>query len=382
MKAPGPGGRLLIPLDQEPIRRSASGACLRAFESAERLKSQVRQYEEIDLPAYARWLRESFSGLMDRTREAAEKVADLERLINSVEAVVDYLGCDHATAYGIVMEEKRADAKEEGQGGFDPGEEFGGSDRTSRDSLGEEDLRRAFEELFGFGKSTEETLETDFGDQREEEEFQEFKRFFTGEASGRGRRQDASRPDGSRNDGMHQRIKERYRKLARLLHPDLSDACEGVIESSRRKELWLQVQEAYGAGDLVRLDQLLLLAALIGKGSVVPGAVSATISETLALAARLRETLRPLKRQIREMRRSPAWGFTNVKDPGERDTLRERSERELREDLESFEGRLDFLKRKVRSWDRNARLPGSVRRQARGASRVGRGRVRGKRAGA
>lgn len=366
----------LITLDQEPIRRSASEECLRAFESVERLKTRIRRHEELDLPAYARWLRREFAGLSARIRQAAETVADLEQLVDSVGRVADFVGCDLGTAYRIVMSERNADENElrrrkrrgsdDHPGGAAGSDEDGASFEEDRDdgafeadhsggerrSFDEEELRTAFEELFGAAGR---------GHGEKEEAFQEFRRFFAGERPERG-----STP--SEHD---QRIKERYRRLARILHPDMGSAAgEGDFGATRRKELWLQVQAAYEARDLARLDQLLLLATISEKGAFF----AATISEILALSARLRDALRPLRRQVRELRRSLAWEFADRKDLTD---VRKRCERELRDELETFEGRRRFLERKINQWSRSSRNHGG---DGAGESRM-RTRHRGSRRG-
>src|SRR5207247_9018481 len=64
------------------------------------------------------------------------------------------------------------------------------------------------------------------------------------------------------------RVKEIYRRLVRRLHPDLSADGDATVSS-----LWHEVQEAYAAGDVARMELLLSLSDL----SNAPGA-STTLS--------------------------------------------------------------------------------------------------------
>src|SRR5207247_7519930 len=65
------------------------------------------------------------------------------------------------------------------------------------------------------------------------------------------------------------RVKEIYRRLVRRLHPDLRADGDATVSS-----LWHEVQEAYAAGDVARMELLLALSGL----SNAPGACT-TLSQ-------------------------------------------------------------------------------------------------------
>ena len=74
---------------------------------------------------------------------------------------------------------------------------------------------------------------------------------------------------------------------------------------------WLQVQEAYRAGDRLRLERLMAMLFLRTNDLN-----ALTVSEILNSQQWLKEDLRELERETRRFRKSPAWGFTKKKDLG------------------------------------------------------------------
>jgi len=76
-------------------------------------------------------------------------------------------------------------------------------------------------------------------------------------------------PASAKEPGMiDPRVKEIYRRLVRRLHPDLRADGDATVSS-----VWHEVQEAYAAGDVARMELLLALIDL----SNAPGA-STTLS--------------------------------------------------------------------------------------------------------
>jgi hypothetical protein len=375
----GDSVQALVHIDQAPLRDAASRDCLRAYAALEKIQVGIRQYEEVDLPAYSRWVRGKFAGLLGRIRETAEKVADLEFLVESVERVAAFSGCSYQEAYEIVMEEKRA--RDEGRARPDSAEARADEEAgPTGDGPTEDQLREAFDELFGSAED-----DPDFDPEHYQKGFDEFKRFFRKQE---GREEEEPREEGphahqSRRGGQEEfafarpaapserdldlRLKDRYRKLARILHPDLNEP------TARKKELWLQVQDAYERRDLHGLDELLLLADLGGGGSFI----LASLSEMLALVRRLKDSMKPLKRQLREVRRSPAWEFTQRNGYAD---LELECERDLQHEFDSFRRRSGILEKTLSHWAR----PLGQRRGARRRTRPERihpsgGRGRGRR---
>lgn len=102
-------------------------------------------------------------------------------------------------------------------------------------------------------------------------------------------------------------IKLVYRQLVRKLHPDLQ-AHEGA-QSVWQKKIWFRVQQSYRERDLEGLDKLLRLV-LLRSGELN----ALRLSEIVASRQWLESELGQTERGIRDLRRSPAWGFSTRKD--------------------------------------------------------------------
>src|SRR5207247_8373653 len=89
------------------------------------------------------------------------------------------------------------------------------------------------------------------------------------------------------------RVKEIYRRLVRRLHPDLRADGDASVSS-----LWHEVQEAYVAGDVARMEVLLALSDL----SDAPSA-GTTLSQMRSVLSQLRRSVRALELGVVEVRR-------------------------------------------------------------------------------
>jgi hypothetical protein len=107
-------------------------------------------------------------------------------------------------------------------------------------------------------------------------------------------------PHRAKPAGISASLREIYRKLCRLLHPDA--AGELTVE---QREIWHQVQEAYRAGDVARLDTLLARVEQGEGGHMKPR----TIADILALARHYQRARQQLRSLLAQARRHPAWNF-------------------------------------------------------------------------
>ena len=101
-------------------------------------------------------------------------------------------------------------------------------------------------------------------------------------------------------DAMMQDIRSTYRKLCRALHPDV--AGEATPE---RHQLWLDVQDAYEARDLARLEAL--QAAWEMKSD--PQGKASTCTRILAATQVCLAGLRSLQRDLRAAKKHLSWQF-------------------------------------------------------------------------
>jgi hypothetical protein len=134
------------------------------------------------------------------------------------------------------------------------------------------------------------------------------------------------------------RVKELYRSLVRRLHPDLrADASTAV------SALWHEVQEAYAASDVARMEILLALSDI--ESNHLGNQTS--VSQLRIVLAELERALRALEKSLLEAEGEEAWNFAQT-GPGSE--LRRRVERELKSDFAARSLHLDVLTRTIAAW--------------------------------
>jgi hypothetical protein len=135
------------------------------------------------------------------------------------------------------------------------------------------------------------------------------------------------------------RIKEVYRDLVRRLHPDLRT--DGGVTVSAT---WHEVQEAYQARNLDRLESLLALTEM-GSGA----SSQASFSQIQRALADFKRSLRAIQWSLREAKWDPAWGFS-LNPP--KSSMERRIRREMEETLSHQRSALAELKRTIEDWSR------------------------------
>lgn len=136
------------------------------------------------------------------------------------------------------------------------------------------------------------------------------------------------------------RLKEVYRQLVRRLHPDMR--ADGDAEVST---VWHEVQEAYAAGQLERLEMLLALIDLRGRSI----GTHTSLFQMREVAAELRRSFLALQKSLRDARKDPAWKFARGAD---RDAVATRLERRFRRDLTARRERLRRCEALIAGWAR------------------------------
>ena len=155
-------------------------------------------------------------------------------------------------------------------------------------------------------------------------------------------------PTGETPEQVDGRLKELYRRLVRRLHPDLRADGSAAVSA-----LWHEVQEAYAAGDVARLEILLALSDIETKRTA-----DQTLSQMHAVRSELLRALRALEKSLLEAEADDAWDFARI---GPKPDLRLRVERELKSSLADRMRRLDLLARTVAEWAREPVLNRRVR---------------------
>ena len=97
--------------------------------------------------------------------------------------------------------------------------------------------------------------------------------------------------------GESTKHKSLYRKIARLLHPDMAGAL-----TKQELELWYQAQRAYEEKNLVALETILARCDRVGTNS-------RTLSELRELVMQANSRVATLRRSIDGLAKLPSWLF-------------------------------------------------------------------------
>jgi len=271
-------------VDGTAIRKRIKKDYEKAVRDLENSRSQLDEFHKTDLPQFTRWLNTHFGVLLTEARELSQKMAADEELIFEVENEVMFSGVSYARAYKLVME-----LREHPEPVPPPPT---GSDEPDKDR-----------DPFGTRSESEDFDEEDLFD-----EF--FEQLFEGSGPDEDPRERRSSRAGQRAASASQphnasRLKEIYRSLVRRLHPDTQREM-----TAQKSEWWHQAQEAYEAGDLEQLEVILTLCEIGESGTTAH--TSASLLQRIT--AKLKSSVREIKRQIAERRKDPAWNFSRRSD--------------------------------------------------------------------
>ena len=289
-----PGG-WLVWVDQRPLRRRAASACRRALQQVEKTRAEWQRFEQEDRPAFARWSAAHFGAQLTELRDLDLALREKERLIDEVEIEYAWIGASsYRAAYLAVLRRRRGPEPHRAE----PPEETGPTEPEPPPDFAKFSAprKRAIFEQF-----VQDFLGLD-PDALPRKEYQRMYREFAAEV-GQGARPAAEpppppatppRPDDAR-------LKEIYRVLVRRLHPDTRADGDAAVGA-----LWHEVQEAYLAGNLARLELLQALTDL--RGRTVGGQTS--LGQMRAVLTELEQTRRALQESLRAARKDPAWRFS------------------------------------------------------------------------
>ena len=358
-KPAGPGGGEIVCLDQAPLRRSVASDCTTVMARLERLRLDWHHFERKDKPAFVRWRAREFGALLSKAREVEDRLRDLQALIHEVETEMRRHFQDVHTAYQRVVfrRENPAAVLED-----DP-------DEAEPSAAGAARKLTEFEKEALFQEWVQKVLGTNpdkMDDRAYSTTFEVFKsHMFFGpreephKANARRRTEKARTAaeqefaTASPSDGGHEqvdlRVKELYRKLVRRLHPDLRADGNTAVSA-----IWHEVQEAYTASDVARMEILLALSEMevdqLGEGT--------SLFQMRAVLAELDRSFRALEKSLREAEGEDAWDFART---GPSEDLRVRMERQLKHDLAGRMERLDLLTQTIASWARGPALSSRAR---------------------
>ena len=255
----------LLVVDTKRIRQKVQRDYQRAARDLNTAREQSERYHSKDKPLFSQWLNKNFGAQLTEMRELQTELFEAQRLVNEVQQEYFYGGHPSiAAAYKRVLQRRahpEAEAEEQRQAEQEipPNDAGDSEEKNSAD-----DFWERFEELNSPGKH--------------------------------------SKPQ--HDSESRARLKDLYRKLARRLHPD-----NGQQITPRDKELWHQTQDAYDNGQVEVLETILAQLEINDAG-----AKNAAISTLLQLTAGLKQRLRSLRRELSNLRRDMAWGFSQRTD--------------------------------------------------------------------
>ncbi|CAN5523271.1 hypothetical protein BH20VER3_BH20VER3_13370 [soil metagenome] len=338
------GAARIVLVDQEPLRERVAADCSEAMMALEQARACWRHFEHKDKPAFNRWRAREFGALLSRAREVETQIRDCQALVHEVEMEMRRLFQPPWSAYQRVMFRRAKRGAETGEEEPPPVDPTHGPARK----LSEFEQEALFQEWV---KSSLGTNPDKMDDEAYSTTFEAFKsHMFRGPAEEFQPQKPTSGPERPRpsspqdsvagvvpEEKIDLRIKELYRRLVRRLHPDLRADGSAVVSA-----LWHEVQEAYAAGDVARLEILLALSDIETKRTA-----EQSLSQMHALRTELERSVRALGKSLGEAEGEEAWDFARL---GPNAGLKARVERQLKTDLAARTRRLDLLARTVTEW--------------------------------
>ena len=343
------GDRLeIVWIEQAPLRAGVAGECTEMMVRLERARLGWHQFERQDKPAFVRWRAREFGALLSTARDVEDKIRDAQNLIHEVKMEMRRHIQDPHSAYRRVLFRRE-----------NPGVAEGRETSFSNGSQSTPHLSE-FEQEALFQEWVQKFLGTNpdkMDDDAYSTSFEVFKsHMFVRPGSGPSR--SGPLPADARRSAVDYqeepasatepvtidpRVKEIYRRLVRRLHPDLRADGDATVSS-----LWHEVQEAYAAGDVARMELLLALSDL----SDAPGA-GTTLSQMRSVLGELTRAVRALELSLVEAGREDSWNFSRT---GPSEDLRSRVERQLKHDLALRQQRLELLTGTIAGWATGERL--------------------------
>ncbi len=348
--------RGIVLLDVAPLRKQAAQDCKRAMTKLEKARADLLRFETEDRPAFVRWLNSTLGELLTQLRENARVIRDQEDLIEEVE--LEMLWSNHRNprrAYAEVMRRREnPEEYDDWESDFAAGNSADSSQKGASENadlmkelkeqgarMTKEERRAMFAEMVweASGQRPEQFPKGDF-----EQMFADFEANFFEHAEQETFSNEPTRefdfdikPPAKEADA---RIKEIYRILVRRLHPDLRKDGKSAVST-----IWHDVQEAYEARNLERLETLLALTEM-QEGM---NESSASLGQLHGIVKELKRALAAVQRSISTAKHEPAWAFTKAKSH----TVLEKTIRKTMErDLASQQFAMADMKRTLDAWSR------------------------------
>jgi hypothetical protein len=336
-KIPPVTDRRIVAVNEGPLRQRAAKEFDKVMAKLEKARAELRRFEQEDRPSFGRWMAATFGALLTELRDNAHLIHEQEDLILEVES--EMIWSNHRNprrAYAAVV--KRRESPDE-DNDFAEGDDFDPLEEMAPEN-GKEERRALFDDFVRavLGLNPEQLGNADY-----EKMFAEFEANIFEERPpvSPSQTHDRQKPSAGREEA---RIKEVYRILVRRLHPDLRADGDATVSAK-----WHEVQEAYEARNLDRLETLLAVTEMESGASG-----RASLSQIRGALADFNRALRAIQRSLREAKGDPAWGFTQNPYSS---SMEKHIRRELEESLSHQRAELADLKATIEDWSRPWRPP-------------------------
>lgn len=345
-KRPAETVRVMILIDQDPLRTAAGAECSVMMVRLEVARGAWHRFEREDRPSFVRWRAREFGPLLSELRDLEVQIRDSETLVHEVEMEMRRGFFDPQSAYQRVLfrrENPALAAEEASEPAHRPRARAGEEQKFFTEFEKEALFQEWVQKFIGTNpdKLDDEAYTSTFeafkshmfrSSQDESAPSQNFRRAETA-------RDEPDEPEADATP-VDLRVKELYRLLVRRLHPDVRADGSAAVSA-----LWHEVQEAYAASDIAHLEILLALSDIESDRF----SDQTSVSQMRAVLAELTRALFALEDSLRQARDDDAWGFART---GAAAGLRERVERELRRNLLVRSKRLGLLKATIAEWSR------------------------------
>jgi hypothetical protein len=310
-------GRTLLVIDNGPIRRQVEGELQSLRRAIDRCEEEILRHETLDLPAFRQWMAVQCSDLLNERRLIEEKIWSLRVRLSAIRGLAQHGIRNEVEAFFWFHEIER-DA-----GAIPPY------------------VRRAWEEV------------TVGRPERQTRDGVETGRFDDGldagtdpQAAGKGNRllEDNGDRAEANERGESAKHKTLYRKIARLLHPDMAGAL-----TRKELELWYQAQRAYEEEDVVLLETILARCDRVGTNNLI-------LSELRGLVVQATSRLVTLRRSIGDLAGLASWRFLLLDAAEKKARLRnirrelERVVRGLNREAIALENELQRIEARTDRW--------------------------------
>ena len=297
--------RALVWIDPEPVIQKKKQNCLELMARIDAARETLRRFNEDSQPAFEQWLYSSFGKEITAIRELNSRYEIAEMLIGKIQNYRNRNRCSYTEAYLAVHSRKR---------------------RTTSSVREPRNRNHSREQA--------ESTQSSPIDQ---------------EARGGFRTHSDDSLTVQDQDHLS-RLKRLYIGLVRRLHPDKNPHLD-----ERQKNLWHQVQEAYDAKDLERLETLTSMNELhFDQGKRIEDVESlGTIFEELKAA------LKQLQKEINRCKKELSWNFEKIEKNSKRlSTLYRKVSLDLESSRSELEERLDYCTQIIKSWSVSAKSDG------------------------